>query len=534
MVKVLLSLKWKYVLAQFKGNVWSIIGTVIAALYGLGAVVGIGAAMVFLGEESALNVGAGILLLGVILTVLWWVVPVFTSGVDATLDPDRLVLFPLKHSQMQLAQFLGAFIGIPGVISVLLMATTLLAVFRQPLVLIIAAVGIALQLALAMTASRLITLLAYRIASKRYLGTIMTMIAFFLLIAASPLLMGATNFLTNSWELVRSVLFVLAWTPLGAGLGAVSSAYQGAWGLALCQLVLGLGCLGLLWFLWGKLLNHAMNNAGEFKGVASAKDVGSGKLGLFDKFPATPRGAIAARTVYVLLKDSRANANIYIIPMMYIVFGFLGKISFGEDGGNSFYNIFMMIFLPVTAGYVFAYLVSYDSSAFSQHVYSAVRGIDDRWGRATGLMVLMLPMIIVGTIFMTLVNQTPVHLVINLGISLGLLFTAVGVSAFTDMLISVPVPPPGSSAFKMPKQNDGFAKGMARMGIMLIIMAFSIPGFALYITFAVTENPLWAILGGVVDLAIGVAVLLIGIKIGAQRFDRLAPEALQRVSKFTQ
>lgn len=534
MVKVLISLKWKYVLAHFKGNIWAIIGTVIAGLYGLGAVIGIGVAMAFLGEESAVNVGAGILLLGIILTLLWWVVPLFTSGVDATLDPDRLVLFPIQRKQIQIAQLLGGFIGIPGLITVLLMVTVLLAVFRHPLVLLMAVLGIALQLALAMTASRLVTLLAYRIASKRYIGTIMTMVAFFLLIAASPLLMGATNLLTSSWELVRHVLFVLAWTPLGVGVGAVASAYQGAWLLGLGQLVFALCYLGVLWFVWGKVLENAMNNAGEFKGVASAKDVGSGKLGLFDKFPATPRGAIAARTIYVLLKDSRANANIYIIPMMYIVFGFLGKISFGEDGGNGFYSNFMMIFLPVTAGYVFAYLVSYDSSAFSQHVYSAVRGIDDRWGRATGLMVLMLPMIILGTIFMTLVNQSPDHLIINLGISLGLFFTAVGVSAFTDMVMSVPVPPPGSSAFKMPKQNDGFAKGLARMGIMLIIMAFSIPSFALYITFAVTDNQLWGILGGLLDLAIGIAVLLIGIKLGAKRFDRLAPEALQRVSKFTQ
>lgn len=328
----------------------------------------------------------------------------------------------------------------------------------------------------------------------------------------------------------------LAWTPLGAGMGALAAAFEGAWGIALLRLALAGAYTVVLWVFWGRLLDQAMNHAGRYKGVASAKDLGAGKLGLFDRFPATPRGAIAARTVYLLMRDSRASANIYVIPMMYFVFGFLlSRISFSPDGGtsSSFYTIFILLFTPMAAGYIFAYLVSYDSSAFSQHVYSAVKGKDDRWGRATGLMVIMLPIIIVGTVFMTLLNQTPLHLIINLGISLGLFFTALGISAYTDMVMSIPVPPPGSSPFKMPQQNDGFAKNLARMGIMLVIMAFSIPGFAFYIAFGLTGNALWAVLGGLVSVSIGAAVFLWGIKLGACRFDRMAPETLQRVSKFT-
>ena len=56
---------------------------------------------------------------------------------------------------------------------------------------------------------------------------------------------------------------------------------------------------------------------------------------------------------------------------------------------------FWMYFCTVFTGYYMCYLVSDDNTAFSLHVLSPLRGIDDRIGRLWGYSILMVPIVVV-------------------------------------------------------------------------------------------------------------------------------------------
>ena len=56
-------------------------------------------------------------LLGSVLVLGWWVVPLVSFGVDATVDPARFVTFTIPRRSMLLGLAIGAVIGIPGVVT---------------------------------------------------------------------------------------------------------------------------------------------------------------------------------------------------------------------------------------------------------------------------------------------------------------------------------------------------------------------------------------------------------------------------------
>lgn len=140
------------------------------------------------------------------------------------------------------------------------------------------------------------------------------------------------------------------------------------------------------WALWNVLLKRSMNKMCAASNHASGKAVELGNVGLFDKFPATARGAIAARVVLMLLRDQRANMNIVMIPAFYLIFGVIGRVQLGPDESSTTFVLspFLMVFAPMMAGYVYAYLVSYENSAFSMHVLAPLGGVKTIAGAVLG------------------------------------------------------------------------------------------------------------------------------------------------------
>lgn len=533
MVKVLLSLKWQYFLASFKSNAWVIVGVIFGGLYALGLLAGWGIAAVAAGSNEPGHPTNAMLaiMVGVVLSLLWWLLPIFTSGSDATLDPDHLVPYPLKTRDIQLGQLFGGLIGIIGFSSLLFALLGALLFWKDPLALVVYLATVPLALGLILCISRLMTLVVLELEAIPGFKQTVIIIAFLALMGMGPIIAVLTAGLMDVWEQLPEAVDILAWTPLGAPLAVASAVYMGDWGKALVLLVLALVYLALAWWAWSKLLNRARNKSGAGSATPSSKAVQQGNLGIFKHFPATARGAIAARTVHMLIKDPRCNLNIIMIPAMYLLFTLFGNISVGDGGSNPVFTVFAAIFVPAMAGYVYCYLISYENSAFSLHVLAPLKGKDDRLGRAWGLLSLMLPLVVLGSIFLSWRTDGFASLPLMLGLGVGMLFSGIGVSAFIDMFISLPVPPPGGNPLKMPKQSDGFAKTLVRSLIMLVLLAFAIPGGIFWIIYLVGGNSLFMWLGAFVSLLVGALVMWVGLSIGSKRYETHADATLQRVTR---
>ena len=472
MVGHLVSLKWQYVLASFRRSIWALIGLIFAALYAGGMLFGLGSASVIANSKVPEYGQLGTLLVGTVVALAWAVVPIFFSGLDGTLDESRFVLFPIKPSTLQKGQFLGGFVGIPGIASIIAVLLGAIAFISQPLALIVYLICCVLGLANLMVWARLANRLGMVLNDNPRIANTLMIVAAMLLMSAGFIFGGTMIYLTNHWEEALPYLPWLGVTPFGSAFAVPYFMATGNLGAALGSLALTLVYLVGGWWLWGKNLARSMANVGGSAHHASAAEVAAGDLGLFARFPATPRGAVAARTLHSFLKDNRlqmltaSTAMIYLMltvamPLFLSSVGsFESQVSF--NGGNAaeanqIINSgvmqlfgFWMYFCTIFTGYYMCYLVSYDNTAFSLHVLSPLRGIDDRLGRLWGYSILTVPIVVV-MVFVACVANGHLELVpIVLMHQLGVFAAAAGVGCVLDTFISPPVAPPGANPFKNP------------------------------------------------------------------------------------
>lgn len=319
MVGHLVSLKWQYVLASFRRSIWALIGLIFAALYAGGMLFGLGSAYVIANSEVPEYGQLGTLLVGAVIALAWAIVPIFFSGLDGTLDESRFVLFPIKPSTLQKGQFLGGFVGIPGIASIIAVLLGAIAFISQPLALVVYLICCVLGLANLMVWARLANRLGMALNDNPRIANTLMIVAMLLMMSAGFIFGGTITYLTKHWEEVLPYLPWLSVTPFGSAFAVPYFMASGNMGAALGCLALTLVYLVGGWWLWGKNLARSMANVGGSAHHASAAEVAAGDLGLFARFPATPRGAVAARTLHSFMKDNRLQLLTVSTAMLYLI-----------------------------------------------------------------------------------------------------------------------------------------------------------------------------------------------------------------------
>ena len=556
MVGHLVSLKWKYVQASFRRSVWAVIGLVIAAVYAVIALLGLAVGYLAAAFEAPETGPLIALLAGSVLAIGWAIVPIFFSGLDGTLDESRFVLFPIEPATLQKGQFLGGFVGIPGVASVLAVLLGLIAYGSQPLLLIVYLVCAVLGLANLMVWARLANRLGIMLSANPRVANVLMIVAVVLMMSMGFIFGGTATYLSRHWDALLPFLPWLGVTPFGSAYAVPYWLAAGNVPAALGYLALTLGYLVGGWWLWGRSLARSMANVGGSAHHVSAAQVAAGDLGLLGRFPATPRGAVAARTLHSLLKDNRLQLLTVSTVMLYLMMtvGFplimsvaggsvTGEVGFGPDpeSANRIINSgvmqlfgFWIYFCTVFTGYYMCFLVSYDNTAFSLHVLSPLRGIDDRIGRLWGYSILVAPIVVVMLLVASAVNGHLELFPIVLMHQLGVFAAAAGMGCVLDTFISPPVAPPGANPFKNPKNNEGMGKQLLLMLSMAVVMLSALPGGISVIVYVfLTQNLLTLVIGGALQLIIGAGLLVGGVVWGGRRFDRMSPRMLERVARFS-
>ncbi|TDE93921.1 hypothetical protein EXU48_10655 [Occultella glacieicola] len=529
MVALFVRLRLTLMANSFKRSVWQLIGFILAALYAAGLVV-MAVFGTVVGVRADPHITTDVVtIVGAVTVLAWWVVPLFAFGVDATLDPQRLVTYGVPRRSLLAGLTAAGLTSVPGFAMVALALGMALAWVREPATLLAALVGGALAVALCVVGSRAITTaLAPLLESRRY-REVLTIAAFVPIMLVGPafawgaarLEEGGSGLAEQIPALLEQVARMAGWTPLGAPWGLAGSVHDGEWLLALARLLIAGFALGLLWWLWDVSLARSLVSpptAGAGKGRSKG-------LGWFDRTPATPAGAVAARALTYWFRDPRYSGSVAVIPLLPVVLLAVG-------GGSA--NEILLILAPLTAwilGYAISADISYDSSAFALHVATGVSGRDDRTGR---VLAVGIPGLVVVAAFAAISlgvtgrwDLAPVVL----GASLGALGVSLGVSSVTSARLLYPTPKPGDSPFKQP-QGAAMATMISQGLGSLASMVVSLPYLALAIAALLTSSALlgWLTLGvGVVE---GVAVMLLGIRWGARIFDRRGPELLQQVMSY--
>ncbi|KRE69057.1 hypothetical protein [Arthrobacter sp. Soil762] len=520
MVAHLLRLKLTLLRNGLRRSPWQLVGLAFGGLYALGLVGIVVAALVLLRTEDPELAQTVVVLGGSAALLGWGLIPVVASAADLTLDPARFTTSAIPMRQLLTGLALGGLIGIPGLATALAALATVWTWARGPLPGVAALVGAAVGVLTCIVLSKVVTTATASLASSRRFKDVSAIAFMVPLVLMGPIVAGVGRGITASTGFLPELAATLSWTPLGAAWSLGGDVAGGRPGAAALKLVIAAATLAVLSWCWKLLLERALVNP-PYAGSGSRK---GGKLGLFDLLPATPAGAVTARALTYWLRDPRYSGSLVVVPLLPILLVFQGSQS-GDYG-------VLAVAAPLAA-FLLAWSisadVSYDNTAFALHVATGVRGVDDRLGRALACLAFALPVVLIFSVGQYFFTGSWSELPGQLGLSLGILFTGLGLSSVVSARYTVAVPLPGDSPFKKPPGNVGqtLVVQFAGMGVLSLLV---LPEVGLLIAQLVTGNAMFGWVNLAVGLMLGLALFGAGIRLGGKWLDARGPELLAQLT----
>ena len=520
MVAHLLRLKLTLLRNSLRRSPWQLVGLGIGTLYALGLVgAGVTGLLVLRGADAGL--AQTVVVLGGAAALLGWaVVPVAASAADLTLDPARFTTFAVPMPQLLTGLALGGLIGIPGTATLLVALATVGTWSRSVPGAAGALVGAVLGVLSCIVLSKVVTTATAGLASSRRFKDASAVIFLVPLVLMGPIVAGVAAGIAASGDFLTGLARTLAWTPAGAAWSLGGELDAGNFGAAALKFLIAVGTLAGLALCLQLLLQRALVTP-PFAGTSPK---GAAGLGFFRLLPATPTGAVAARSLSYWIRDPRYAGTLVVIPLLPVLLLFQAAQT-GSYG--------LLLFIGPLTAFLLAWSistdVSYDNTAFALHLSTGVRGVHDRLGRAVACLVFALPVVLALSVLPFLFGADWQLLPGVLGLSLGVLFSGMGLSSVVSARYTVVVPLPGDSPFKKPPGN--VAQTMAvQFGGMAALMLLVVPEAALMVAQFVTGSAVPGWINLVLGPVLGLGLFAAGVRLGGKWLDARGPELLAQLA----
>nr|WP_221244219.1 transporter [Cryobacterium roopkundense] len=499
---------------------WQLVAVIFGALYGLGLLAGVTFGLFAL-SNAPVDLARTVVVLAGSATILGWLVlPLVVSGIDQTLDTARLVNFPIPLGQLLVGLAIAGVLGIPGIVTVLAALATAGTWWRHPLIAAVALVCAALAALTCVVGSRMVTSLSSTLTSGRRFREVGGTLILIPLFLAGPILAGAFSGIQDAQDALPSAAAALSWTPLGALWAVPSELALGHYGIAGLKFLIGIATLVVMAFVWRRALAVVLVTPAR----STSRKTNKGNIGLFAFVPETPTGAVLARSLTYWIRDPRYSKQLILVPLMPALLWFYSS----TNDSLAFFNAMAPIAALFLALAIYTDL-SYDNTAFATHMSLGVTGLADRTGRALAVLVFAGPVVVIFSVVSVWLSGSWTLLPGILGLSIGILLSGLGLSSVSSATVVVPVPAPGDSPFKTPPGSGftTFVSSFATWGILAVLVA---PELILLIVAAATGTVLFSWLALAVGLMLGPAFFTLGIRWGAARLDRRAPELLESLA----
>jgi ABC-2 type transport system permease protein len=232
-----------------------ILSTVFAGLFAVGAFI---ALALMRGSSASVD------LTTVMFTVVafgWLILPILAFGLDGTLDPATLALYPLRTRPLVVGLLVASAAGAWPLANVVGLLGVTVGLARGGLGLLVAVVAVVLQVLFCMTLARFVTTSMARLLRSRkgkdlaafLVIPIFALYEFFIQVvprvAAEGNLTAASFTGIDSW---------LRWLPPGLAAHAIQDASSGRLGAAVARLALLAAVIIVLGWLWIRALSHAL------------------------------------------------------------------------------------------------------------------------------------------------------------------------------------------------------------------------------------------------------------------------------------
>ena len=526
MVALLVGLKWRQLGHQLTRNPWMLVALVLSALTALSMLAAFVFGIAALRTTAPDAAAALLVIAGAVIVGGWWLGAVIV-GADDSLAPERFALLPVRARRLLPGLVIAGATTVGGIGTAVALLAMLVGWSSSPLALGAAALLIPLALATCVLGARTVeSLLAGWLARRRTRDLVVTLGV--LVVASSGLLLNllvsALADLGSPGRMLDAVAEVIAWTPLGAAFGVPAALAAGEPLTALLRFGVAVATAAVLWAVSERLLAVRL--------VAPVVRGGGGRVGssaLVDRmFPATPAGAVAARSLRYVRRDPRHLVNAVMLLLLPAVM--VGAFAMNEpivEGGVP--PVFVLV--PAINALLICTIVqmglAYDNDTIALHIVTGVRGRDDRLGRLLGVGAFALPITALLCVLVCAFVGRWDLLPTSLGAALGASLVAAGAGAMVGAFLPGRAPAPGANPL-----GKGSSGGVQSLLALLIVLPVTLVGGAPALGFAIAA--LWTPALGWASLAcallFGGAAIWGGAVLGGRILDRRWPEVLAEVS----
>ena len=521
MVAALLSLRFRVLANTLSRNPIQLVAVILATLQALVVLAFVVLGLALLVIYSPPIQQATVVIGGVTLTLGWFLLPLVATGIEPTIDPLKLSAFPIPVGRLMLAMTLVGATWVPGIVTFLASMATALTWRQTPIAALLALLCGVIATLSCIVGSRLAASLTANLVSGRRIRNRLVVLMAGVLILFGPVVLAVAIGLGTP-DPVPGTATVLGFTPFGAVWSVPGEVAMGHPGIAALEFGIAVVTLALLVVIWRASLLASYRARG---GGLSTRQLGAGRLGLFAVVPATPAGAIAARSLLYWARDARFARQLILVPLMPALIIVLSLLVHATG--------LVYAAAPIVAGLLpltlFA-VISYDGTAYAQHLATGVRGIDDRIGRAAALLAFALPsVVVVAIVSIAFVGETRV-LPAVFGISIGVLLSGLAVISVSSASIVVPVARAGRNPFAA-QPGSGMTSVVGSYAVTAVTIGLAIPELVLGIVSLAVGSALLGWLALAVGALWGAGSLVIGVRLGGRILDRTGPALLVRMRR---
>jgi ABC-2 type transport system permease protein len=458
---------------------------------------------------------------GVALTLGWLLIPLLATGIEPTVDPLKLSPFPIPVGRLMVAMTLVGATWVPGIVTFLASIATALAWRQTPVAAALALLCGAIATLICIVGSRMTASLTANLVSGRRIGQRLAALLIAALVLIAPVALAVVLGLRTS-DPFPGTAAVLGATPFGAIWSVPGEVAGGHPRVAAIEFAIALVTLALMLVIWRWSLLATFGARG---GGARGRQLGAGRLGVFRLVPATPAGAIAARSLISWARDARFARQLVLVPVLPILLIVLASLSDSPW--------LVDVAAPTVAGLLpltlFA-VVSYDGTAYALHLSAGVRGVDDRAGRAAGLLLFAVPAVVLVAVVSMAVAGSLAQLPAVFGISIGVLLSGLAVVSVSSASIVIPVARAGRNPFTA-QAGAGMTAILGSYAVTGVMIALAIPELALGVGSLVSGSAPLGWLSLAVGVVWGAATLVLGVRVGGRILDRTSPALLARMRR---
>jgi ABC-2 type transport system permease protein len=476
---------------------------------------------------------AGLLLVEGVFVLLfcgWGVFPLLSFAGDASLDPSRLALLPLRPGQLVAGLSLAACVGVAPLCTLVALTGAVVGFATLGPGILLVAAAVLVQFALCIVGSRaLLTALSRQLRTRKARDLVILLVSVSALGFNLALQVGARlaeRVERADLEGLRTLARVLGWLPPGLAARALVDAGQGRLLAATGELLAAALAVVLLGWWWWRSLDRVLTTA-----EPAARRRARPAAGLFPRplrrlLPADQRGAVAAKELRYLARHPRLRVAWVVSGLLSLAMVVFVAVSEALDRP---WMVLASVSVAFLASQNSLNQFGFDGGAYWAHVAAGADPRGDLAGRNLAALLVGLVGTAVLAVLLAAVTGGWLYVPVAVCLGAGVLALALGVADVVAVRFAYPLPEDASNLWAVQGTGQGCLVGIVQMVAFAAQGVLLLPLLVLVVVGLVVWPPALA-LACLVALGYGALLWRVGLGLGASWLAGHQPELLAALS----